>query len=242
MGVFQRNPKSKRDPSALDPYTAGALGEGERVWILAKLPDSIRVVGDDITDKYLLLSNSHDGESAVQIKFTPIRVVCQNTLSMALAQGPTLRVAHHRNVVLRLKQAVSLLGIIKVQYSQIGTSFKAMVGVPINGKRLTEYLQRVFPEPQPGAGAPGRYERAVMQIKQHREWATQLFEQGAGNRLKGVPGTLWAAYNGVTEMVDHHAAKSALAQRLQDIWFGGGYSINQGRILSTKPCLSRSNS
>ena len=61
------------------------------VKIDAKLPDRIRVIGDDITDKYLLLSNSHDGHGAVQVKFTPIRVVCNNTLTMALNRGPTLR-------------------------------------------------------------------------------------------------------------------------------------------------------
>src|SRR5439155_25560888 len=89
--------------------TAGALGDSERVWILAKLPSDIRVIGDDIANKFLLLSNSHDGSSAVQIKFTPIRVVCQNTLTMALNQGRTLRVPHVKSLRDRMKQAVDML-------------------------------------------------------------------------------------------------------------------------------------
>ena len=89
-------------------HTAGALGKGERVWLLAKLPGVIQVIGDDITDKYLLLSNSHDGLSSVQIKFTPVRVVCQNTLTMALRGGPSIRVIHTQDMNERLKQAQKL--------------------------------------------------------------------------------------------------------------------------------------
>lgn len=57
-------------------HTAGALGDGETIWVLAKLPDTIKVKGDDIVDKFMLLSNTHNGSEAISVKFTPIRVVC----------------------------------------------------------------------------------------------------------------------------------------------------------------------
>src|SRR5205823_4457144 len=87
-------------------HTAGALGAGERVWILAKLPGCIQVADDDISHKYLLLSNSHDGESSVQIRFTPVRVVCANTLGQALREpGSAIRVPHTRDLKERLALA-----------------------------------------------------------------------------------------------------------------------------------------
>ena len=160
-------------------HTAGALGKGERVWILAKLPGSIRVVGDDITDKYLLLSNSHDASSAIQVKFTPIRVVCQNTLTMALTGG-SIRIAHTRAIEEQLEQAKELLGLVQDRYADIEESFKAMARVQMDSRRLDNYLNSVFPIPvQPDVtslfGGP-RHHCSVGQPTQSRQGPSILLD------------------------------------------------------------------
>ena len=90
-------------------HTAGALGRGERIWLLAKLPERIRIVGDDLADNYLLLANSHDGKGSVQVRFTTVRVVCQNTLTLALASNQGFRLIHTPDVHQRLVDAGKLL-------------------------------------------------------------------------------------------------------------------------------------
>ena len=232
LGIVGRDyrPLQNRDAFAFfDPivgqsaaiyHTAGVLGDGERVWILAKLPKEIRVVGDDIAEKYLLLSNSHDGQSSVQMKFTPIRVVCQNTLTMALSQGPTVRAAHMPNLEQRLQVARRLLGLIENRFEKIGDAFREMVKVQMNGGRLAEYLGLVFPDPKDPEN-----EKAVARVNQDRAWATYFFDQGKGNRVAGVQGTLWAAYNGVAELVDHRQTTQNDEWRLRAVWFGTGYSV-----------------
>jgi phage/plasmid-like protein (TIGR03299 family) len=199
-------------------HTAGALGEGERIWILAKLPEDIRVIGDDVAEKYLLLSNSHDGRSSVQMKFTPIRVVCQNTLTQALSKGPTLKLRHGKDVHARLNEAHRLLGIISDEFNKLEECFQAMTRVSMTASRLTDYLDLVFPDPQNPDD-----ERALRRAQTSRFWSSHFFDNGRGNRLPGVAGTLWAAYNGVTEYTDHRRTNQTDDRRLEAIWFGEGY-------------------
>lgn len=198
-------------------HTAGALGDGERIWLLAKLPGDIRVVDEDVTEKCLLLSNSHDGLSSVQVKFTPIRVVCQNTLTEALRKGPTIRIEHRRDLRERLAAAHELLGIVSRHFDYLGDTFRAMANVQMRGDRLSEYLAMVFPDPR------GADERALARARSNRLWSSYFFENGEGNRLPGVAGTLWAAYNGVTEFIDHRGTNQSEDGRLETIWFGSGY-------------------
>ena len=210
-------------------HTAGALGNGERVWILAKLPEPIRVVGDDIAEKYLLLSNSHDGKSSVQIKFTPVRVVCQNTLTLALNDGAAWRISHHSDIHQKLKQAHEMLGLIKTQFADVEESFQAMSRVKMNSNRLTEYLTQVYPD----STEPDKQ----LLVQRDRSWSEYFFDQGRGNRMAGVAGTLWAAFNGVTEWIDHRKTRQNENQRLNSAWFGEtsrikgrAYSVAQDKV------------
>ena len=196
-------------------HTAGALGLGERVWILAKLPGHIRVAKDDISEKYLLLSNSHDGKSSVQIKFTPVRVVCQNTLTIALNEGSVYRVVHHADVRSKLESAHQMLGLINSRFDEMEETFQAMSRVKMDSNRLSEYLATVYPEVK---------ETEKMEvIKRDRSWSEYFFDQGRGNREPGVAGSLWAAFNGCTEWVDHRKSRQNENQRLVSSWFGGSY-------------------
>ncbi|MGH7544079.1 MAG: DUF932 domain-containing protein [Gemmatimonadota bacterium] len=205
-------------------HTAGALGHGERIWILAKLPGEIRVIGDDVAEKYLLLSNSHDGSSAVQIKFTPVRVVCQNTLTMALQQGPTVRILHRKSLQCDLDRAQEALGIIQTEFEELEVTFRALARTQVDQERLTEYLTRVFPDPADTTDVSRR-----MRLRRDRLWSRHFFENGRS--LPEARGTMWAAYNGVTEYIDHRVLFGrdgrALTghRRLASIWFGEGYQI-----------------
>jgi phage/plasmid-like protein (TIGR03299 family) len=193
-------------------HIAGALGNGERVWILARLPGHIRVAGDDISEKYLLLSNSHDGKSSVTIKFTPVRVVCQNTLTLALNDGSAWRVSHHGDIHQKLKQAHEMMGLITEKFEDMEQSFQAMSRVQLNRDRLGEYLGSVYPD----SSEPDKQ----LLVQRDRSWSEFFFDQGKGNRMAGVEGTLWAGFNGVTEWVDHRKTRQNSNQRLNSAWFG----------------------
>ncbi|MGA2031978.1 MAG: DUF932 domain-containing protein [Thermoguttaceae bacterium] len=206
-------------------HTAGVLRDGERTWLLAKLPSQIVVIGDDVADKYLLLSNSHDGRSAVQVKFTPIRVVCNNTLMLALSDGPTIRIAHTRNMQERFQQARRLLGLVEKGFTNLASTFQAMCKLNLSAERLDEYLGKVFPAPE-----DPEHWKAIKRIQENRSWSRYFFEHGKGNDRQGVRGTLWAAYNGVTELNDHRRTQQTPDRRLDSAWFGDGY-LTKARAL-----------
>jgi phage/plasmid-like protein (TIGR03299 family) len=213
--------------------TAGALGDGERVWVMAKLAKTMRIgqSGNDEVQQYLLLSNSHDGKSAVQIKFTPIRVVCNNTLSMALQAGDAIRIEHTQDMGSQLGLAQTLFSKVSSRYDSIEESFQRMARASIIQKQVTEYFGKVFADPTPPKDKDGekRYEMEKKRAERDRECCNILLENPR-NRMAGTAYTTWAVYNSVTDYVDHrHAAGNNRdvnpSTRLQSMWFGRGSAI-----------------
>lgn len=227
-------------------HTAGALGRGERIWILARLPGAREVAPGDVVEPYVLLSNSHDGTSSVQLKFTPIRVVCQNTLNAALRDGPTIRVSHDGKLTEKLAAARARLGFHSLGIDQpaarnedgpIAENLRSLLDAGTNAlfeafTRMTEvtldraapYLQAVFPDST--SKDPDDHQR----IAEARLFSDWFFRNGTGNTGSGVAGTLWAAYNGVTEYVDHRGGRTPARpvspeRRLRSMWFGTGASV-----------------
>lgn len=151
-------------------------------------------------------------------------MVCENTLTQALREGPVLRIAHTRDVRERLWLAANMLNAIKVRFSEVESVFRRMAQVQMSEARLADYLHDVFPDPR-RRGDDARYERALAQAR-HDRAATEYYAQmGKGMDMKGVRGTLWAAYNGVAEYIDHRRfSNSGPSRQVQAIWFGEGYS------------------
>ena len=134
-------------------HTAGALGKGERIWMLAKLPGHIRVKNtEDITDKFLLLHNSHDGSSCLRVHFTPIRVVCQNTLAIAErnGRGQGIRIMHKGNLESKVHEAQKVLGLANRFYDDLQPKIDLLAGYIPTRDQLQQFFSTLYPDPVDG--------------------------------------------------------------------------------------------
>jgi phage/plasmid-like protein (TIGR03299 family) len=214
--------------------TAGSLKEGRRVWVLAKLNrDPMKIVGEDTVEKYILLSNSHDGTLAVRVGFTPVRVVCQNTMSMAHndRNSQLIRLSHTKNVALNLEAIREVMDTANARFEATAEQYRLLAQKQINQADLERYVKLVFTMGTVDENAGERKSRVLEPI-------TRLFETGRGNDMAGVAGTYWAAYNAVTEFIQYERGGTASKDsRLNETWFGGGMVLNK-KALQTALTLS----
>lgn len=125
--------------------TAGSLQNGRRTWILAKLPQRYIISGDEITP-YLVFMNSHDGSGAIKAAMTPIRVVCQNTLNLALSSAKrTWSAEHVGDIQGKLKDARDTLLYAGQYMKELGKAIDALNKIKLSDRKVYEYIDALFP-------------------------------------------------------------------------------------------------
>ena len=125
--------------------TAGSLQFGRKVWMLAGMPQRYIIAGDEI-EPYLVIMNSHDGSSGVKVAMTPIRVVCQNTLNLALSSANRIWTARHtENVLSRVREASETLRLAERYMSELGRGVNELAKIKLSDRKAMDLMQNFFP-------------------------------------------------------------------------------------------------
>src|SRR5215469_9650355 len=184
-------------------HTAGSLRNGSRIWVLAKLNRTPLVVapGDEV-EKFILLSHGHDGSLAVRVGFTPVRVVCQNTLAMAHGSDASklIRLKHTKDVLTNLANVREVMNLANQEFEATAEQYRLLARKDINQADLRKYVRRVLK-------ADDR-EQVSSRTANQIEGIVRLCETGRGNDLPSIRGTYWAAYNGVSEWLGYERGRS----------------------------------
>lgn len=181
--------------------TAGALGKGERIFITAKLPDYIKVGKQDLIEQYLLLTTSHDGGGSITAAFTPIRIVCNNTLNAAMKnQSAGIKIRHTSSANDRLKQAHTLMGISHVVSDELEEIFNYWTKVRITDKQVKKLIQVAM---APNKEVIKNLELGLLDklSTTYTNIVDSAFEYAMGNptqQMDTTAGTLYGAYNAIT--------------------------------------------
>lgn len=202
--------------------TAGVLKEGRKLWALARTGQSALLKGNDQVNGYLLLATACDGTLATTAQFTSVRVVCNNTLAIALGEKSSAVKVPHRSQF--DAQAVKRqLGITISTWDGFLTRMKALSHCKVNDTVAEAFLRHVFTYP-PSSASTSTLTTNDSAIKV----AQDLFAgRGKGACLDSAAGTAWGLLNSVTEYVDHHRRARSSDYRLDSAWFGQGASIKQ---------------
>ena len=188
--------------------TAGSLKGGQIVWALADVKDGFSLFNGDEVKGYLLFSNPHQYGKAIDVKFVMERVVCNNTLTVALNEKgmPGVRINHRS--VFDADMVKNALGISHNKVEKFKEAAEFLGSKRYTDETLQRFMLQVF----------GESSRENKLLSRTAEQAMEIVENQPGDHFR--PGTWWNAYNAVTYLVDHKLGRSA-DTRMASAWFGG---------------------
>ncbi len=202
--------------------TAGVLKDGKKLWALARTGQNATLKGRDRVNGYLLLATACDGSLATTAQFTSVRVVCNNTLAIALGDSTGAVKVPHRSQF--DAQAVKRqLGIAISSWDSFTARMKALSECKVNDTAAETFLRRVLTYPTTSASSQvaATNDSAIKAVH-------ELFTgRGKGSDMASAAGTAWGLLNSVTEFVDHQRRARSADNRTDSAWFGTGAALKQ---------------
>lgn len=204
-------------------HTAGSLRDGQIVWALAKINESFELFDGDVVDSYMLLTNPHKFGQCIDVRFTPIRVVCNNTLTLSLNQKTDRFVKKNHRREFNAADVKQDLGIATEKLSKYKEMAEFLGSKRWTNESLKQYFSDVFPvlayDKEKG---PQRKELSKSATR-----ALEVIDTQPG--AKFAEGSWWSAFNAVTYLVDHEIGKTR-DNRLTSAWFGPNKTLKTSAL------------
>jgi len=195
----------------MEMHTAGSLRDGQLVWALAKVKESFELFNGDTVESYLLFTNPHKYGWSIDVRFTPIRVVCNNTLTLSLntQSSKIVKVSHRREFDAELVKET--LGVAKEKLAKYKEMAAYLGSKRYNDESIVDYFTRIFP-----------VSGSKKELSKNAEIALEIMNQQPGAEF--AEGSWWQAFNAVTFMTDHMIGRSA-DTRLASAWYGANKNL-----------------
>ena len=195
----------------MEMHTAGLLKDGQLVWALAKVKDAFELFNGDTVESYLLFTNPHKYGWSIDVRFTPIRVVCNNTLTLSLntQSSKIVKVSHRREFDGDLVKET--LGVAKEKLAKYKEMAAYLGSKRFNDESVVDYFTRVFP-----------VSGSKKEISKNASIALEIMDQQPGAEF--AEGSWWQAFNAVTFMTDHMIGRNA-DNRLTSAWYGANKNL-----------------
>lgn len=198
----------------MEMHTAGSLEDGKRVWALAKVNDAFEVFKNDVVEQYMLFSNPHKYGLSIDVRMTPIRVVCNNTLTFALDTASDRMVKVNHRTEFDADLVKETMGVAKEKLATYKEAAKFLGSKRYTKENIVEYFNRVFPT----SANDDNQDDNVIKVSRNAKLGLEVMKSQPGAQFG--EGTWWQAFNSVTFMTDHLLGHSQ-DTRLKSAWFGG---------------------
>jgi len=207
----------------MEMNAAGSLKDGKMVWAMAKINESFDALPGDQVDSYLLFSNPHEYGKSIDIRFTPIRVTCMNTLALALnTKSQTATKVNHRRVF-NPEEVKITLGLAHEKFEKFKEVSQMLSRKQVSSQDLIAYYNSLFP----ATTKKPEEVKTVNDLAPNAKKAYEFLESQPGAQYGR--GSWWQAFNSVTYLTDHQLGRSA-DSRMTSAWYGYNQTRKQRAI------------